>query len=271
MQLNYGIVQSSPAKRFVFPAGEQHIKYDGLLTGNQIAIVKGADANDYLALSMWSQVVRDYGGSPRAIIPYLPAARADKSSLGVPLGAATYADLINRANLDEVACLDPHSMIMPHLIHRVTIVSATSLVHSAFRDMDDLVGVIAPDKGAIARSSEVAEGLGVPLFRAEKHRDPNTGNLSGFSCEPLPETGILLVADDICDRGGTFKGLATAIGIGRERLALWVTHGVFSSGADNLKDFYGTIATTDSFPAVGPNPSNFIVATTDYLIGKLHV
>ena len=110
------------------------------------------------------------------------------------------------------------------------------------------VGVIAPDKGAVARAEHVADALHLPLFKATKERDFETGKLSHFAVEPLPEAGRLLVVDDICDGGGTFCGLAEAAGVGRERLSLWVSHGIFSGKANQLRDYYSTVYTTDSHP-----------------------
>ena len=81
-----------------------------------------------------------------------------------------------------------------------------------------------------------------------KVRDFATGKLSTFQCEDLPETGRLLVVDDICDGGGTFMGLAQATGLPKERLDLWVSHGVFSRRAAQITSAYGCIFTTDSHP-----------------------
>lgn len=44
-------------------------------------------------------------------------------------------------------------------------------------------------------------------------------------------------------------GLAEATGLPKERLDLYVSHGVFSGDAPKLHDHFGTIWTTDSFKA----------------------
>ena len=44
-------------------------------------------------------------------------------------------------------------------------------------------------------------------------------------------------------------GLAGATGLPKERLGLWVSHGVFSGRAPALADHFGEIVTTDSYPA----------------------
>ena len=73
---------------FQFPGGEWHLKNDGkTYVGEEVAYVSGADLNDYIKLALWAQCC----DNPRIVIPYLPAARADK---GTPRGADVYADLI---------------------------------------------------------------------------------------------------------------------------------------------------------------------------------
>ncbi len=152
----------------------------------------------------------------------------------------------------KVVCFDPHSHKMPEMIRNVEVRSSTPLIrqhivgHADRGGPQRYQGIIAPDKGAIERATHVALATHLPLFRAEKHRNPDTGKLSGFSCEPLPDEGKFLVVDDICDGGGTFAGLAEATGLPKERLGLYVSHGVFSGYAYRLLDHFGEIWTTDS-------------------------
>jgi len=94
----------------------------------------------------------------------------------------------------------------------------------------------------------VADALSIPVYKTEKKRDEATGKLSGFSVEPLPSKGRFLLVDDICDRGGTFLGLAEASGLPKERLDLFVSHGVFSHDAtETLPEKFGHIYTTNSY------------------------
>lgn len=245
--------EESPVQPFSFPAGERSVKYHNShqLKGDHLAIVQGADANDYMTLRIWAYTIRNGGGTPRAIIPYLPAARDDHRSS--PFTARDYAWLINESNLAQVVCLDPHSSVMPEMLNECTVLYGIPLIEQAIKDTGTQVaGVIIPDAGAINRSSYLAERLGVPTHQALKHRDPSTGKLSGFTCDPLPDEGLMLVSDDICDGGGTFMGLAEATGLPKERLALWVTHGVFSGNATQLHERYSTIMATDSLEPQSP-------------------
>lgn len=240
-----------------FPAGEAHVKIIpekerkdvGRLT--QYARINNADGNDLMILQMWADAVHNRGEEAILEMPYLPGARADHPEELI-YGAAVYADIINQMDLEKVICFDPHSPKMPEMIRNIEVRSSTPLIrqhivgHADRGGPQRYQGIIAPDKGAIERATHVALATHLPLFRAEKHRNPDTGKLSGFSCEPLPDEGEFLVVDDICDGGGTFAGLAEATGLPKERLGLYVSHGVFSGYAYRLLDHFGEIWTTDS-------------------------
>lgn len=242
----------SQIEAFQFPGGERHLRVpENFAETSTGAVLYGADPTDIIDLGLWADMVKQRGERAVAYIPYFPAARADR---GTPFGAKVYADIINSFELDEVVIFDPHSPVITDLIHNVRVVDSTRAVRNAvsgraFTAADNgYVGVIAPDKGAVARAEHVAKALHLPLFKATKERNFETGKLSSFAVEPLPDTGRLLVVDDICDGGGTFCGLAEAAGIGRERLSLWVSHGIFSGRANQLRDYYSTVYTTDSHP-----------------------
>ena len=248
-----GHIVRSSAVPMNFPAGEAHVQTHGAAAETPVYVyLTGADANDYLTAAMWIDYAHQAGHKIKAVIPYLPGARQDR---GVPFGAKVYADMINAMHADEVICFDPHSPVMPALVNNLKVVGAEAVITRAVRkNLPGYVGVICPDKGARARSAVTAKALGLPLFHAEKHRDFATGKLSGFSCEELPAKGRFLVVDDICDGGGTFMGLAAATGLGPDRLDLWVSHGVFSGKAAQLREAFGTIYTTDSHPGAA-NPA----------------
>lgn len=246
-----GTVTPDGARTMMFPAGEQHV-VPGRDTDEALAVlVRGAGAEDLLAAAMAIDAAHREGRATALVIPYLPGARQDR---GTPFGAEVYARLINAMGADRVIALDPHSPVMPALIDHLEIHPLARLVRSVMAGriadtrVSPYVGIIAPDAGATGRARSVADALGLPLHQARKHRDFATGRLSGFTCDPLPAEGRLLVVDDICDGGGTFAGLATATGLGPERLDLWVTHGVFSGRAAQLREHYGQVHTTDSHP-----------------------
>lgn len=264
-QVPQGFIVHSAATAMTFPAGEAHIKTDA--TGDEKPLylyLTGADANEYMTAAMWIDYAHRGGHKIIAFIPYLPGARQDR---GNPFGAQVYANLINSMNADKIVCFDPHSPVMPAMINRLRVVTPEAVIARAVKKvLSGYAGVICPDEGARTRTAITAEALGLPLFHAAKHRDFVTGKLSGFTCDELPTEGRFLVVDDICDGGGTFMGLAAATGLGPDRLDLWVSHGVFSGNAGQLRNAFGNIFTTDSHPGAS-NPD--VAATITPLISHL--
>lgn len=252
-----GFWVDSPLTAFTFPAGEAHIKVSDGFEPNDythhLADLRGHDPQDLMHLLSWADFLdREDDAATRSIfLPYLPAARADR---GAPLGAAIYSHLINAAALDHVITIDPHSPVAPGLYRGLKTFPVERIIRKEVQDPthdrgpDIYTGVIAPDKGAEKRALAAAHAIGVPLYRAGKSRDEASGKLSGFHMiDELPRDGKLLIVDDICDGGGTFLGLAEATGLNKDRLDLWVTHGIFSKGLGELRQHFGVIHTTDSF------------------------
>ncbi|AYR03234.1 phosphoribosyl pyrophosphate transferase [Gordonia phage Octobien14] len=242
-----------PVHPFQFPGGEWHIQLafdDPKRSYQWIAVVYGASAEDLVKASLLADIALEREEHSVLLIPYLPAARADR---GVPLGLSVYGGIINVACFGDVVTLDAHN---PEAAYRevngLVNLSATPLVTATVQYQDTFTGVIAPDKGAADRAGDVARALGVELVVADKARDFDTGRITGLSCPKVDPKGNYLVVDDICDGGGTFMGLAEATGLPQDRLSLWVTHGIFSGNAANLlKHYYKAVYTTDSHPGSG--------------------
>lgn len=257
-----GMLAGLYPEAFQFPGGEWHLRNIPPIPTDQgavtlIADVRGADPNDLVKAALWADVAHraNFDDANRVdyrfvlMCPYLPGARADK---GTPRGASVYAHLIRSMSPHRVIALDPHS---PEIIHvlglggGVRIADHNPLIVEAV-DGITFDGLICPDAGAKERVHNTALRLGgLDVYHAEKHRDFDTGKLSGFKMvDVLPRSGKYLVVDDICDGGGTFMGLAQATGLSRDQLGLWVTHGIFSGRADHLRSDYRWISTTDSHP-----------------------
>lgn len=248
-----GEVYNSALSPFTFPAGEAHIKREDRrdLGETEIAVLYGSKDmhNDLFQLAMWNDYLTNTNKRARRVLvlPYIPGARADR---GHPFGLMVYADFISNLHLDQIVVFDPHSEASVQLLKSwsyLDVVDSDELLKDSSEIGQDYVGVIAPDKGAVHRAQGVADALGVPLFKAEKTRDFDSGKLTGFTCEPLP-TGRLLLVDDICDGGGTFLGLANALGLAPSDLDLYVSHGVFSGNALlYLPQRFHNIFTTNSY------------------------
>lgn len=258
------------AEVFKFPGGEVHLRnIDPEIDERTlyIADVRGADAHDLVAASLWADVARDREQWFGLLLPYLPAARSDR---GEPTGAWVYAKIVNAMLPDWVIGIDPHSAYIADRVDNLRVLDPVPLLTRALRDAGHLLrydGVIAPDAGATDRAAAAAAALDADLYQAEKRRDFDTGKILSYKMtEKLPLTGRYLVVDDICDGGGTFRFLADATGLPSSRLGLWVTHGIFSGEATKLRHYYDNIYTTDSHPGHSrPYCATVVVPTLTYM------
>jgi ribose-phosphate pyrophosphokinase len=262
-----GTLEPSFINAINFPAGEAHVAVSNeAIVHDHVALLQGADSNELMQLAMWANAAHNSGTKPTLLLPYLPGARQDR---GVPFGAKVYADALNAMNFEHIVCVDPHSPVMPSLLNNLIVIDSDKLIRDNV-DTDGLVGVICPDQGAHERTERVARTIGLPVYYSKKKRDFNSGHLSGFECEELPAEGRLLIVDDICDGGGTFMGIADATGLPKERLELWITHGVFSGKAAQINDRYSRVYTTDSHPgAVNGRVEAIIVPLTELMLDAL--
>lgn len=189
---------------------------------------------------------KDKGLDPlsRLVLPYLPGARQDRSN---PTGdvlftARSIAKMINSNNFERVVSLDPHSEVMPNLIYGHVAYPLGKVILQLPSNYD---AVIAPDKGGVGRASLAASVKQRGVVKASKVRDVSNGRLTGFDVT-VDAGKHYLVSDDICDGGGTFIGLGEKIIEQGATADLFVSHGIFSKGTDDLTRYYDNIYTTDS-------------------------
>lgn len=265
----YNLIPQHKVK--IFSGGEPHVELDQVRYESnygvidffpQVAVVRGASGEDYFKLAMWNDAV-ERASMERCrrtlMLPYLPAGRADRvtSMKSEALGCKIYADFINSLNFDLVLTVDPHSDVAPALYRNLKIIKISDLFNQIQkRDhiFNQFVGYIAPDLGADKRLQCFDDwrpaAFCKPIYRAIKKRDFKTHELSDFEMlDQLPPWGKLLMVDDICDGGRTFMGIAEQIGLPRERLGLWTTHGIYSYNCvPKLAEKFSWIGCTDSHP-----------------------
>ncbi|QAY03490.1 ribose-phosphate pyrophosphokinase [Mycobacterium phage CicholasNage] len=243
-----GILRNA-ATPFKFPGGEVHLK--DILPEDAgrmvyVADVRGAELDDLMAAALWADVAHDREMPFVLMVPYLPAARADR---GEPCGKYVYAKFIETMGADRVYTIDVHSNLGHGWYRRLVDLEPLPLLDRALESQGHwrYDGIIAPDKGAKDRANAVAEKYGLDLYVADKVRDFQTGKILDYKLT-VPKSGKYLVVDDICDGGWTFSELAKVSGVLKSNLDLWVTHGIFSGRANELKYFYKHILTSDSHP-----------------------
>lgn len=246
---------------FTYPMGERTVRLTEPDPATCTAHVMWVNTPhpDVSFIAQWADLVTRKLTESRAILvlPFLPGARGDKD---VPSPARVNAELIANTAITDLITIDPHSDVWLDTfrswnagvaIHEIDTARVTfsALAVNAINAPQNYRAVIAPDKGAVRRANAVAELLGVPVYVADKRRDPETGHITSYSFSYVMDDSSYLVVDDICDGGGTFGVLANSFP-SVSTVDLWVTHGGFTKGWKGTGlERYRTIFTTDSLPS----------------------
>lgn len=154
------------------------------------------------------------------------------------------ADFINNMNFDQVQILHPHSDVSIALIHRAVKLSNFPYVEAAYRALGKPI-LVSPDAGAYKTTHEIGEKLKADLIPANKVRVEGKpqiriqGNVQGKEC---------LIVDDMADGGRTFMFLAKELKKqGATNVYLYVTHGLFHFGFDELRPHIDHVYCTNSY------------------------
>lgn len=129
--------------------------------------------------------------------------------------------------------------------------------------------LIAPDKGAINKTKALGNHFDIPIISFDKTRNSDTGfienmfidgydfqsptfksfpsdvaeSIKGRLLEKI-QGKVILIPDDICDGGMTFKMAADVLEeFEPKAIYLYVTHGIFSKGLDELSKKFDKIFT----------------------------
>lgn len=169
-------------------------------------------------------------------IIYLPYARQDKKVDNYSTFALhTFSKILNSLNFTEIEIVDPHSEVATELIKKS---HATFPVEEVLNTIDILGNgtlVCYPDKGAKDKYLKIYQNIS--YIYCDKVRDQLTGEIKNISVTGDVTNKKLLIVDDICDGGATFKILASdLLAKGASEVNLFVTYGLFSKGTKTLFD-----------------------------------
>ncbi len=246
----------------IFPDGAVWLKVTGKLPERaQLMRVRAAamhDMNDFMLLAQLVDAVRHVTDVlvSHLELPWLPWARQDRHMVaGDSFALKVFARQLNTLGFDKVKVLDPHSDAAAAAIDNfVAIPQEVCLLHSptlARQFQQQALMLVAPDAGALKKIDAVARATGASEYAVlTKKRDVASGNLTGFALVSGDVKGRdVLIVDDLCDAGGTFIGSAQVLrDAGARSVSLYVTHGIFSKGVENLlSNGIDAIYTTTSF------------------------
>jgi ribose-phosphate pyrophosphokinase len=165
-----------------------------------------------------------------ALLPYLAYARQDRAPRSESPGLAWVGELLEASGVDEVVTIDVHSDLASEVLGLALTslspgcVIATALPHAWRREAT----FVAPDEGAISRSSALARAAGVdePVVWARKKRTPAGVEHHGLVGSPGRRA---LVVDDILDTGDTLVSCCAALrDAGVHEIGIVATHGLFT-------------------------------------------
>lgn len=215
--------------------------------------------NGFMALCEMNEILRRLGTNKIDVIyPYLPYARQDRViEENESFSLKVFCQLLNSQKFDSVTVYDPHSDVGPALIDRCIVVPQHEIVPDVVLGdflYDPNTMIICPDAGAFKKISKLIKD-DMRICIGTKQRDAQGKIIRTSIFQPATIIGKrCLIIDDICDGGRTFIELAKTLLGGKEKEAteiyLYVTHGIFSKGFDELEKYFTNIYTTNSFEHV---------------------
>lgn len=227
--------------RMKYPAGESHIElnvpWEFIDEGEIVVEMQCTSFDDLGVLLTAEKLFRENRRKVTWFAPYFPFARQDRRTHD--LAGFELAIALDMVRGVDIRIADPHSDVAGQLPHIKQDVFVELLEKRGAFTCDPLV--VIPDKGATNKAmSWICRR---DFIQGEKHRDPQTGSLSGFSVPDKDLEGRpCIIVDDICDGGGTFIGLAKELKkAGAGKLTLAVTHGLFTKGTAALLDHFNDV------------------------------
>ncbi len=212
-----------------FPNKESHLNFNNLKFGKMSVVTFKYESDQDLFNLYILKRYMDYAignNSYLLDILYMPYSRMDRANDVYTFNLKYVCDFINSLNFYEVRVLEPHSDVTPALLNNC---AAYRVVDELFKRLlavlpttADLV-VMYPDAGAEKRN---AGTFCYPTVIGSKERDFATGNILKFGFTGADVKGkTVVIVDDLCSKGGTFVGAATALrNAGARKVYLIVTH-----------------------------------------------
>ena len=194
---------------------------------------------EFMHLAQLKYLLDCYGKSSSLRLKYLPYGRQDKKvSNKTTFAFRPFAMLINTLNFKEVIIHDPHSEVALSLIERSSAVYPIEQLTIALMKTKATC-IWYPDRGAYNKYRFLEETPYTTTVSSysEKERNQFTGEITNLTLNANPKGEVILIVDDICDGGMTFKILTDKLlKAGAKEVHLFVTHGIFSKGIQTIKD-----------------------------------
>jgi ribose-phosphate pyrophosphokinase len=262
-----------------FPDGEIDVKINDDVRNGDVFLVQPTcpPVNDSLMelLLLVDTFRRASASRVTAVIPYFGYARKDRKDEGrVPISAKLVANLITRAGVDRVLCLDLHApQIQGFFDIPVDHLYASPVLVEHFRRLrlHDIADgcIVAPDVGGIKQARAYAKMLGLSLAIVDKRRvSPDQAKAVHVIGEVAGKRCVLV--DDMISTGGTISEAAFALREnGATEVHVAAAHGVFCGPAKQRLEAapIDSIVVTDTIPQTPMMPKGVVVLSVGDLLG----
>ena len=192
-----------------------------------------------------------------AVIPYFGYARQDRRTKArTPISAKLIANLLSGAGIERVLTLDLHSaQIQGFFDIPVDNLYASPIFEldiSHYFERQELLTVVSPDVGGVARARGLAKTINADLAIVDKRRN-QPGEIASMTVIGEVKNKICIIVDDICDTAGTLvKASDLLINEGAIEVHAYISHGVLSDPAiDRIeKSSLSSLVVTDSISII---------------------
>lgn len=229
-------------KATIFPDKTSQVWKLPLLEENTVVIRWEFHSEDeFMHLAQLVDLVRSYKPTRLELyMPYLPYARQDKEITNeTTFALRTFAKLLNSLEFDSVTSVDAHSDSAKKLITNFQDCSSLNFKLNFYVEVSSPTLLCFPDVGALNRYKGIIK-KDIPACSFSKIRDQDTGYIRSLILDQqdiLIKNGRVLIVDDLCDGGMTFKLVATKLHeLGASEVNLYVSHGIFSKGLKTLRE-----------------------------------
>ena len=192
-----------------------------------------------------------------AVIPYFGYARQDRRTKArTPISAKLIANLLSGAGIERILTLDLHSaQIQGFFDIPVDNLYASPIFEldiSHYFERQELLTVVSPDVGGVARARGLAKTINADLAIVDKRRN-QPGEIASMTVIGEVKNKICIIVDDICDTAGTLvKASELLINEGAIEVHAYISHGVLSDPAiDRIeKSSLSSLVVTDSISII---------------------
>jgi ribose-phosphate pyrophosphokinase len=230
-----------------YPDGQISAKLVSANDPSEIVSTRINSYEDLFYLRSIAEILQYKNIETSAFIPCLFGQRSDRRFIETQsFDLKVIAEVINSCHFTTVSVLDPHSDVCLALINNSFKLTSFNFVTNAVENIksDNLV-LVSPDAGAYKKVFTYGSKLDLPVVAANKYRSLS-GEINMVFVGDVKDKDCLIV-DDLCDGGYTFTVLSQKLKEqGARDVYLYVTHGYFSKGFDQLKENITRIFCTNS-------------------------